>query len=237
MSSNPSGFSFPKPSTSTGNSAPNQQFVASSQASNQTYPPPTLFPNIINPPQQQLQQKPSSGIFYPQNLNAQQKIGISSNPNQVPTFFNSSSYQPTFSSTTKVSSANSFIPPQTNYIPQQQQVPQQVFNFNQQYQQQPSFIYPQPPQYSFESPAQIPPSIRLLKEKEPNKKVVAVIVSFCSHMSYDHLFTQVQQKTMEGTQVLVYACNSEAIKTLLQAFQNVDIPASFKGDDAGKKAL
>lgn len=80
-------------------------------------------------------------------------------------------------------------------------------------------------------------SIRLLKEKEPNKKVVAVIVSFCSHMSYDQLFTEVQQKTMEGTQVLVYACNSESIKALIEAFQNVEIPASFKEDEAGKKAL
>jgi hypothetical protein len=126
-------------------------------------------------------------------------------------------------------------------IPQQQQVPQQkVFKFNQQYQQQPNLGFLPQVQNNYGNPfgpGNMASSIRLLKEKEPNKKVVAVIVSFCSHMSYDQLFTQVQQKTMEGTQVLVYACNSESIKTLIEAFQNVEIPASFKGDEAGKKAL
>ena len=66
---------------------------------------------------------------------------------------------------------------------------------------------------------------------------MAVVVTFCSQMSYDQLFTQVQQKTMEGTQVLVYACNSESIETLIQAFKNVEVSPSFKADDAGKKAL
>ena len=42
---------------------------------------------------------------------------------------------------------------------------------------------------------------------------------------------------MEGTQVLVYACNSESIETLIQAFKNVEVSPSFKADDAGKKAL
>ena len=42
---------------------------------------------------------------------------------------------------------------------------------------------------------------------------------------------------MEGTQVLVYACNSESVKTLIQAFENTEVSPSFKADDAIKKAL
>lgn len=46
-------------------------------------------------------------------------------------------------------------------------------------------------------------SIRLLNEKEEDKgkKVVAVIVTFCTGGSYDSLFTTVEQKSMEGTKV------------------------------------
>lgn len=41
---------------------------------------------------------------------------------------------------------------------------------------------------------------------DKEKKIVAVIVTFMSGASYDHLFTSVEQKAEEGTQVLVYAC-------------------------------
>jgi hypothetical protein len=78
-------------------------------------------------------------------------------------------------------------------------------------------------------------SIKLLKEKESGKKIVALIVTFCNNASYDQLFTQVQQKTLEGTQVLVYACSSESIEVLTKAF-NGEPSESFKGDETGKKA-
>ena len=51
----------------------------------------------------------------------------------------------------------------------------------------------------------------MLKEKDPEKKVVAVIISFCNGASYDELFTTVEQKSLEGTQVLVYACGAGAV--------------------------
>ena len=41
--------------------------------------------------------------------------------------------------------------------------------------------------------------------------MVAVIVTFSSGSSYDHLFTSVEQKAEEGTQVLVYSCQSAAV--------------------------
>lgn len=46
------------------------------------------------------------------------------------------------------------------------------------------------------------------KEDDKNKKVVAVIVSFVTGMSYDNLFTTIEQKSLEGTRVLVYSCGS-----------------------------
>lgn len=61
--------------------------------------------------------------------------------------------------------------------------------------------------------------MNLLKEVDKEKKVVAVIVSFCSGSTYDHLFTSVEQKAEEGTQVLVYACNSSAVKEICEAFK------------------
>ena len=38
--------------------------------------------------------------------------------------------------------------------------------------------------------------------------------------SYDHLFTSVEQKAEEGTQVLVYSCNSNTVSYIVQAFNN-----------------
>lgn len=64
-------------------------------------------------------------------------------------------------------------------------------------------------------------SIRLLNEKEEDKgkKVVAVIVTFCTGGSYDSLFTTVEQKSMEGTKVEVYACDSNYLAELVNAFE------------------
>jgi uncharacterized protein YheU (UPF0270 family) len=42
-------------------------------------------------------------------------------------------------------------------------------------------------------------------------------------MSYDQLFTQVQQKTLEGTQVLVYSCSSDSIHILANALEGKEI--------------
>lgn len=63
-------------------------------------------------------------------------------------------------------------------------------------------------------------SISLLNEKEEDKgkKVVAVIVTFCTGGSYDSLFTTVEQKSMEGTKVEVYACESNYLAELVNAF-------------------
>jgi hypothetical protein len=64
-------------------------------------------------------------------------------------------------------------------------------------------------------------SLRLLNDKaeEKDKKVVAVIVTLCSNGSYDSLFTSVEQKSMEGTKVEVYACDSHYLQALAQAFE------------------
>lgn len=65
---------------------------------------------------------------------------------------------------------------------------------------------------------QVGAGVQLLKPADKNKKVVAVIVTFCSGSSYDHLFTSVEQKAEEGTQVLVYACSSTAVHEIYTAF-------------------
>ena len=62
------------------------------------------------------------------------------------------------------------------------------------------------------------PSVRLLKKIDSNKKVVAVIISFENGQSYDHLFTSVEQQTEEGTQVLVYAAESNSVGAIYQGF-------------------
>lgn len=64
-------------------------------------------------------------------------------------------------------------------------------------------------------------SITLLNEKKEDKgkKVVAVIVTFCTGGSYDSLFSTVEQKSMEGTKVEVYACDSNYLAELVNAFE------------------
>ena len=49
------------------------------------------------------------------------------------------------------------------------------------------------------------------KKEDKDKKVVAVIVSFVAGSSYDDLFTTVEQKSMEGTKVLVYSVGADYI--------------------------
>jgi hypothetical protein len=49
--------------------------------------------------------------------------------------------------------------------------------------------------------------------------VIAVIVSFKSGHSYDKLFTQVEQESMEGTKVLVYECASNFVEAMLKGFE------------------
>ena len=63
--------------------------------------------------------------------------------------------------------------------------------------------------------------LKLLNQTKENeeKKVVAVIVSFVSGSSYDNLFTTVEQKSEEGTKVLVYACQSNYLPHLIGMFE------------------
>ena len=56
------------------------------------------------------------------------------------------------------------------------------------------------------------------KEEDQHKKTVAVIVSFISHNTYDSLFTQVEQKVMEGSKVEVYAADSFYLDDMISAF-------------------
>lgn len=58
-----------------------------------------------------------------------------------------------------------------------------------------------------------------IKEEDKEKKVVAVIVSFVSQASYDQLFTSVEQKSDEGSKVLVYSCDSSYLKEIQLAFE------------------
>ena len=62
-----------------------------------------------------------------------------------------------------------------------------------------------------------PNGLRILNDKPENKdkKTVAVIISFCNSSSYDNLFTTVEQKSIEGTKVEVYACDSNYIEFLI----------------------
>lgn len=82
-----------------------------------------------------------------------------------------------------------------------QQVPYQTSDLNNvNYQQQvPNFQLP----YGHHDGVQ---TIRLLysKEESKDKEVVAVIVTLHSGGSYDELFSTVEQKSLEGTRVLVY---------------------------------
>jgi hypothetical protein len=45
---------------------------------------------------------------------------------------------------------------------------------------------------------------------------VAVIISFVAHSSYDELFRKVEQKSEEGTTVLVYSCQSSYLPEMLK---------------------
>ena len=51
----------------------------------------------------------------------------------------------------------------------------------------------------------VPGTLRLTKQKDSSKQVAAVIVTFNNGSSYDNLFRSVEQNSLEGTQVLVYA--------------------------------
>jgi hypothetical protein len=59
----------------------------------------------------------------------------------------------------------------------------------------------------------------LLKVREAGKQIAAIIVSFSSGSSYDDLFSSVEQKTMEGSQVLVYACSATAVTKIFDAMR------------------
>ena len=53
----------------------------------------------------------------------------------------------------------------------------------------------------------------LLNDSEENKqkKAVAIIITFVCHSTYDNLFTTVEQKSEEGTEVSVYSVASNCI--------------------------
>lgn len=63
-------------------------------------------------------------------------------------------------------------------------------------------------------PAPKPAALNLLKPKDNEKQVAAVIVTFYNGESYDHLFRSVEQKSLEGTQVLVYAGEARSVKDI-----------------------
>ena len=120
-------------------------------------------------------------------------------------------------------------PQQNSYIPQQQQMPQNnlfsppiyaqnnmsnmnsmnmnSMNMNSMYMN------------SF-SPFSTSSSIQLLnnKEEDKDKKVVAVIITIANGVTYDNLFTSVQQQSQEGTKVQVYSCQAGYIEKLISAF-------------------
>ena len=60
----------------------------------------------------------------------------------------------------------------------------------------------------------MPKNIRLLKPVQNGKKVVAVIVTFASGFTYDSLFTSVEQKADEGSQVVVYASDAGLLQDI-----------------------
>jgi hypothetical protein len=47
-----------------------------------------------------------------------------------------------------------------------------------------------------------------MEKRDEEKKLAAVIVTLCNGSSFDNLFSKVQQKTLEGTQVMVYSLPS-----------------------------
>lgn len=64
-------------------------------------------------------------------------------------------------------------------------------------------------------------ALKILNDKPERKdiKTVAVIVSICNGGSYDSLFTTVEQKSIEGTKVEVFACDSLYLPSLTAAFE------------------
>ena len=55
-----------------------------------------------------------------------------------------------------------------------------------------------------------------------------MIVSFVGGASYDHLFTSVEQKSQEGTKVVVYSCSTSYAIKILEGFKN---PASVEKEE------
>lgn len=104
-----------------------------------------------------------------------------------------------------------------NAFPQQQQVYQQVYQTNEEAQEQ-ILDCQIPMDYYYQPPMQEGPHIQLLNknEEDKDKKVVAVIVSFVAMSTYDNLFTSVQQKSLEGTKVLVYSCTSDSFDVIFK---------------------
>ena len=64
-------------------------------------------------------------------------------------------------------------------------------------------------------------TLTLLNKNKDNedKKVVAVIVSFVCNSTYDNLFASVEQKSDEGTKVLVYSCSSSYLLNLIKMME------------------
>ena len=58
------------------------------------------------------------------------------------------------------------------------------------------------------------------KEEDKGKKVVAMIVTFVNGCTYDSLFTSVEQKSPEGTRVLVYSCSSQFMPKVMEGIKN-----------------
>lgn len=101
--------------------------------------------------------------------------------------------------------------PQQQMFQQSYQLPQQSMQMPMQYS---NYSNIEMMQYSPYVQSNTDQKIRLLSKRDKDKKLVAIIVSFCNGGSYDDLFTTVEQKSLEGTQVLVYAVPSHAIQEI-----------------------
>ena len=49
-----------------------------------------------------------------------------------------------------------------------------------------------------------------------------MIVTFVGGCTYDPLFTQVQQKSKEGTKVLVFSCDTSFALSILEALKDLE---------------
>ena len=65
--------------------------------------------------------------------------------------------------------------------------------------------------------------------------MVALIVTFVSGCTYDPLFTQVQQKSKEGTRVLVYSCDSTFSSCILSSLKDLEGGLAKLEDENEKK--